>query len=160
TEAKSSPSRERIFTCHPKNPGEEDSCARQIAKTVAHRAYRGYANDESVNALMGFYSIGRRNGGSFDGGVQAIVQRILVDPKFLDRVEGTPNGVAPGASYRVNDLDLASRLSFFLWSSIPDDTLLQLAESHQLSKPGVLQKQVHRMLGDERAAALTRNFAA
>jgi hypothetical protein len=159
-EARDSPSRERIFSCHPASAGEEERCARDITTKLVHRAYRGYSNPQSVDALMGFYAIGRRNGGSFDNGVEAIVQRVLVDPKFLYRVESTPTGTAPGASYRVSDLDLASRLSFFIWSSIPDDQLLQLAESKQLTKPDVLQKQVRRMLGDPRAASLTRNFAA
>ncbi len=94
-------------------------CAREIATKLAYRAYRGYSTPQNVDALMGFYKIGRSNGGSFDDGVTAIVQRVLVDPKFLYRVESTPNGVAPGAAYRVSDLDLASRLSFFLWSSDP-----------------------------------------
>ena len=162
TEAKSaadSPSRERIFVCHPTNASDEDRCARQITMTLAHRAYRGYATPQNVDTLMSFYTARRRNG-SFDDGIQAMVQRVLVDPKFLFRVEVTPSGVAPGAPYHVSDLELASRLSFFLWSSIPDDTLLQLAESKQLSKPDVLQKQVRRMLDDPRAAALTRNFAS
>jgi hypothetical protein len=159
-EATDSPSRKRIFTCHPAKPSEEERCARDITTKLVRRAYRGYSNAESVDALMGFYKIGRSNNGSFDNGIAAVVQRLLVDPKFLYRVETTPNGVAPGAAYRVNDLDLASRLSFFLWSSIPDDTLLQLAESKQLSKPDVFKKQVRRMLGDPRASALTRNFAA
>ena len=158
-EAKDSPSRERIFTCHPKSASDEERCAREITTALAHRAYRGYSTPQNVEALMGFYTLGRRSG-SFDAGIEAMVQRVLVDPKFLYRVEGTPNGVAPGAAYHVSDLDLASRLSFFLWSSIPDDTLLKLAESKQLTKPSVLQKQVHRMLGDPRAAALTRNFAS
>ncbi|MEJ0039646.1 MAG: DUF1592 domain-containing protein [Gammaproteobacteria bacterium] len=159
-EAKDSPSRERIFTCHPKSASDEERCAREITTALAHRAYRGYSTQQNVDSLMGFYTLGRRNGGSFDDGVEAMVQRVLVDPKFLYRVEGTPNGVAPGAPYHVSDLDLASRLSFFLWSSIPDDTLLTLAESKQLTKPDVLQKQVHRMLGDPRAESLTRNFAS
>ncbi|MEJ0036133.1 MAG: DUF1592 domain-containing protein [Gammaproteobacteria bacterium] len=158
-EAKDSPSRERIFTCHPSGTSDEERCAREIATKLAHRAYRGDSTPQNIDALMGFYTLGRRDG-SFDDGVEAVVQRVLVDPKFLYRVEGTPNGVAPGTAYRISDLDLASRLSFFLWSSIPDDTLLQLAESRQLSKPDVLQKQVRRMLGDPRAASLTRNFAA
>ena len=158
-EAKDSPSRERLFTCHPKSSADEERCAREITTALAHRAYRGYSTQPNIDALMGFYTLGRR-GGSFDDGIEAMVQRVLVDPKFLFRVEGTPNGTAPGAAYHVSDLDLASRLSFFLWSSVPDDTLLQLAESKQLSKPDVLQKQVRRMLGDPRAAALTRNFAS
>ena len=163
TEAKGaadSPSRERIFVCHPSNPSDEEPCARQITTTLAHRAYRGYATPQNVDTLMSFYTTGRRNGSSFDDGIEAMVQRVLVDPKFLFRVEHTPNGVAPGAPYHISDLELASRLSFFLWSSVPDDTLLKLAESKQLTKRDVLQKQVHRMLGDPRAAALTRNFAS
>lgn len=162
TEAKSaadSPSRERIFVCHPSNASDEERCARQITTSLAHRAYRGYATAQNVDALMRFYTAGRRNG-SFDDGIEAMVQRVMVDPKFLLRVEATPNDVAPGAPYHVSDLDLASRLSFFLWSSIPDDTLLQLAESKQLTKPDVLKKQLNRMLGDPRAQALTRNFAS
>jgi hypothetical protein len=158
-EAKDSPSRERLFACHPKAASEEERCAREITTALAHRAYRGYETAQNIDALMGFYQQGRRDG-SFDDGIEAMVQRVLVDPKFLYRVEATPNGVAPGAAYHVSDLDLASRLSFFLWSSIPDDQLLQLAQSKQLSKPDVLQKQVLRMLGDPRAASLTRNFAS
>jgi hypothetical protein len=162
TEAKSaanSPSRERIFVCHPANASEEERCARQITSTLARRAYRGYATPENIDTLMSFYTARRRNG-SFDDGIQAMVQRVLVDPKFLFRVERAPTGVAPGTPYHVSDLELASRLSFFLWSSVPDDTLLQLAESKQLTKRDVLQKQVARMLDDPRAAALTRNFAS
>jgi mono/diheme cytochrome c family protein len=162
TEAKGaadSPSRERIFVCHPSNPSDEEPCARQITTMLAHRAYRGYATPQNVDKLMSFYTTGRRNG-SFDDGIESMVQRVLVDPKFLFRVEHAPNGVAPGAPYHISDLELASRLSFFLWSSVPDDTLLQLAESKQLTKRDVLQKQVQRMLGDPRAAALTRNFAS
>jgi hypothetical protein len=162
TQAKSatdSPSRERIFVCHPTNAGDEERCARQITTTLAHRAYRGYATPQNIDVLMKFYALGHRSG-SFDDGIQAVVQRVLVDPKFLFRVERAPDGVAPGAAYHVSDLDLASRLSFFLWSSIPDDTLLQLAESKQLTKADVLRKQVNRMLSDPRAQALTRNFAS
>jgi hypothetical protein len=157
--AQDSPSRERIFTCHPAQPSEEEACARRIAQSLAHRAYRGYAGDKQVDALMKFYAIGRREG-TFDDGVEAVVQRVLVDPKFLYRIETTPTNVAPGTAYRVSNLDLASRLSFFLWSSIPDDTLLKLAESDELGKPEVLQLQVRRMLADPRAVALTKNFAS
>src|SRR5262249_31739544 len=139
--------------------GDEERCARQITTTLAHRAYRGYATPQNVDMLMSFYTTGRRSG-SFDDGIAAVVQRVLVDPKFLFRVEHTPSDVAPRASYHISDLELASRLSFCLWSSIPDDTLLQLAESKQLTKRDVLQKQVARMLADPRAAALTRNFAS
>jgi hypothetical protein len=156
--ATDSPSRARVFTCHPASPGEEESCARQIASTLARRAYRGEATRKHIDTLMKFYAFGRRDG-SFDDGVEAIVQRVLVDPKFVYRMESAPVNLAAGAAYRVSDLDLASRLSFFLWSSIPDDTLLQLAASGQLSKDDVLRQQVRRMLADPRAAALTKNFA-
>ncbi|MDB6012426.1 MAG: hypothetical protein JWL65_4676 [Gammaproteobacteria bacterium] len=156
--ATDSPTRERILTCRPTNSREEESCALQIASTLARRAYRGYATQKDIEILMRFYRDARRDG-SFDGGVEAILQRALSDPKFVYRVESTPASLAPGATYKVSDLDLASRLSFFLWSSIPDDTLLQLAQSHELSKPAVLRQQVQRMLADSRASALTANFA-
>jgi hypothetical protein len=156
--ATDSPTRERILTCRPTNSSEEESCARQIASTLARRAYRGYATQKDIEILMRFYKDGRRDG-SFDGGVEAILQRVLSEPKFVYRVESAPENLAPGAAYKVSDLDLASRLSFFLWSSIPDDTLLQLAQSHELSKPAVLRQQVQRMLADSRASALTANFA-
>ena len=156
--ATDSPTRERILTCRPTNSSEEESCARQIASTLARRAYRGYATQKDIEILMRFYGDARREG-SFDGGVEAILQRVLSDPKFVYRVESTPENLAPGTAYKVSELDLASRLSFFLWSSIPDDTLLQLAQSHELSKPAVLRQQVQRMLADSRASALTANFA-
>ena len=158
TEAVASPSRARIFTCRPANSADEAKCARQIATTLARRAYRGNSTSAHVDSLMEFYALGRRNG-AFDDGIEAVVQRVLVDPKFIYRVESTPQNLAPGAAYHVSNLDLASRLSFFIWSSIPDDTLLQLADSGQLSKPEVLRQQVRRMLGDPRASALTKNFA-
>jgi hypothetical protein len=154
-----SPSRARIFVCHPAKPSDEEPCARKIAATLARRAYRGYVTPQHVDDLMKFYTLGRRNGGSFDNGVEAVVQRVLADPKFLFRTESTPANLEAGASYHISDLDLASRLSFFLWSSIPDDTLLQLADAGKLSDPGVLKQQVDRMLKDPKAEALTKNFA-
>jgi hypothetical protein len=156
--ATDSPTRERILVCHPSNGPEEEQCARQIATTLARRAYRGYATPKDIETLMSFYRTARRDG-TFDSGIQAILQRLLSDPKFVYRIEATPPNLAPGTPYKVSDLDLASRLSFFLWSSIPDDTLLQLAQSHELSKPQVLRQQVQRMLADQRASALTANFA-
>jgi hypothetical protein len=158
SEAVDSPSRARIFSCRPTAVSDEEACARTIATSLALRAYRGYSTPKHVDTLMQFYKLSRR-GGSFDAGVEALVQRVLADPRFVYRVESTPAKLAPGASYHISDLDLASRISFFLWSSIPDDTLLQLAQSHQLSKPDVLRAQVRRMLDDPRALALTRNFA-
>ena len=156
--AKDSASRERIFTCRPASTSDEERCAREIASRLARRAYRGYATAKHVDALMEFYAIGRRSG-SFDDGIEAVVQRVLVDPKFVYRAEVTPPNLAPAVAYRVSDLDLASRLSFFLWSSVPDEDLLKTAESGQLGKPEVLRKEVRRMLADPRASALTKNFA-
>jgi hypothetical protein len=153
-----SPSRARIFTCRPARPADEAACAREIATALVRRAYRGQGTSKNVDALMEFYAIGRREG-SFDNGVEAIVQRVLVDPKFIYRMEATPANVTAGSAYRIGDLDLASRLSFFLWSSVPDDTLLKLAETHELGKDDVLRAQVRRMLADPRASALTTNFA-
>ena len=159
TQATQSPSRERILICKPAKPSDEQSCAREITEAVANRAYRGYANPDDIDALLGFFTLARRTG-SFDDGIQAVLQRVLVDPKFLYRVEHRPICKPSATACPISDLDLASRLSFFLWSSIPDDTLLQLAQSKQLSRPGVLEKQVKRMLIDPRAAALTANFAS
>jgi len=158
-DATDSPSRERIFVCHPGKPSDEEPCARQIAAALARRAYRGYVTPQHVEDLMKFYTLGRRNGGSFDSGIEAVVQRVLADPKFLFRMESTPANLEAGTAYHISDLDLASRLSFFLWSSIPDDTLLQLADAGKLSDPTVLKQQVDRMLKDPKAEALTKNFA-
>src|SRR6185503_12152002 len=137
---------------------EEEACARNITKLLAHRAYRGYANDRQVDGLMKFYALGRKEG-SFDNGIEAVVQRVLVDPQFLLRLEATPANVAPGTAYRVNDLDLASRLSFFLWSSIPDDELIEVAARGALRQPQELERQVRRMLLDPRSDALVSSFA-
>ena len=151
-----SPSRRLILTCRPA-AGEEARCARQIATALLRKAYRGYATDADADTVVEFYTAGARSGG-FDTGVESMVQRVLVDPKFLFRVERAPRRPA-GTAYRVSDLDLAARLSFFLWSSIPDDELLRLANAGQLGKDEVLRAQIHRMLADPRAAALTTNFA-
>ena len=156
--ATDSPTRERIFTCRPTRTEDEETCARQIATALARRAYRGYATSAHVDTLMQFYALGR-HGGSFDDGIEGVVQRVLADPKFVYRVESAPASLAPGTAYRIPDLELASRLSFFLWSSIPDDQLLRVAESGQLGRDEVLQREIRRMLADPRAAALTKNFA-
>jgi hypothetical protein len=155
--ATDSPTRRRIINCVPA-AGEEQGCARKIATALANRAYRGYSNAADVDTLVQFFASGQANGG-FDGGVEAMVQRVLVDPKFLFRAETAPAPLAVGAPYRVSDLDLAARLSFFLWSSIPDDELLRLANAGQLGQDEVLRAQVRRMLADPRASALTTNFA-
>jgi hypothetical protein len=156
--AKDTPSRERIFVCRPTQPSDEQPCAREIASALARRAYRGFGTPADVDTLMKFYALGRQDG-SFDEGVEALVQRVLADPKFIFRVESAPKGLPPGTPYPVSDLDLASRLSFFLWSSIPDEELLSHADKGDLHRDAVLRAQVRRMLADPRAAALTTNFA-
>jgi Protein of unknown function (DUF1592)/Protein of unknown function (DUF1588)/Protein of unknown function (DUF1587)/Protein of unknown function (DUF1585)/Protein of unknown function (DUF1595) len=158
TVAKDSPSRDRIFLCRPKSPSDEEACAGQIATTFARRAYRGFQTPADIATLMKFYALGRQ-GGTFDDGIGTLLQRMLADPKFIFRVESAPQGLPAGTSYQVSDLDLASRLSFFLWSSIPDDDLLTLAENGKLHRDKVLREQIRRMLGDPRASALTTNFA-
>ena len=159
-EAKDSPSRERIFTCHPTNASDEERCARQITTTLAHRAYRGYATPKNIDTLMSFYTLGRRAAARSTTASKRSCSECSSIRSSSIASKRRRTALAPGAAYHVSDLDLASRLSFFLWSSIPDDTLLQLAESKQLTKPAVLQKQVQRMLADPRAASLTSNFAA
>ena len=152
------PSRDKVFVCSPADTADDRDCARQIASTLARRAYRGFHTEDDIGNLMSFYHSGRA-GGDFDSGVQMIVQRALSDPKFIYRAEAEPQELPPGERYRISDLELASRLSFFLWSSIPDDQLLTVAEQGLLSDPDMLHAQVRRMLADERSRALTENFA-
>jgi len=152
------PSRARIFVCKPADAGDEAACAKQILSTLMRRAYRRPVADADVQDAMSFYESGRGRG-SFEDGIESAMQRILVDPEFLFRVERDPPQAAAGEAYRISDLELASRLSFFLWSSIPDDQLLDLAESGKLSDPATLDGQVKRMLADERSEALVKNFA-
>jgi len=153
-----SPSRARILTCRPATRAEEAACARQIVSMLARRAYRGRVKDADMQTLMQFYTSGRAEG-SFDNGIQSAVERILVSPQFLYRIEVPPTSLTGEANYRLPDLDLASRLSFFLWSSIPDDQLLDLAAKGRLKDPAVLEQQVKRMMQDPRAKSLTYNFA-
>jgi hypothetical protein len=150
--------RDRIFICHPSAVAEQQACAKKILSTLAHRAYRRLVTDAETAQLLALYSEGARNGG-FESGVKLGLQKILVSPEFLFRAEVDPPGAAPGTVYKISDIDLASRLSFFLWSSIPDDQLLAVAESGRLSDPSVLQAQVKRMLADPRSQALVKNFA-
>ena len=153
------PSRERIFTCRPDSSiAAAEPCAREILSTLARRAYRRPVTAADLDLLLPFYEEGRAEGG-FDRGIQRGLERLLVSPEFLYRVERDPGGVDPGAPYRVGDLELASRLSFFLWSSIPDDELLDRAIDGTLSAPAVLEAQVQRMLADSRSRALVENFA-
>jgi len=152
------PSRERIFTCLPDGPAAEPACAEEILGALARRAFRRPVTGDDVAALMAFYDVGHAKGG-FESGVEFALRAILVDPEFLFRIEQDPAAAAPGEPYRISDLELASRLSFFLWSSIPDDDLLDAAASGSLRDEGVLGAQVRRMLADPKAEALVDNFA-
>ena len=152
------PSRERIFTCTPKAPAEEPACANRILSNLARRAYRRPVAAEDLQAPMAFYDGARQNGGSFDAGIRAGLARILASPSFLYRIERDPPTLRPGAVRRVTDVELASRLSFFLWSSIPDERLLDLAAAGRLRDPGVLTAEVRRMVEDKRADSLVSNF--
>ena len=151
------PSRLRIFVCRPTGPADEEPCARQIISTLARRAYRRPITPQDVDRLLPFYREGHAHGG-FETGIQLFLERLLVSPEFLFRIERQPEGLQAGTLYRINDVELASRLSFFLWSSIPDEELLELAARESLQYPDVLEQQVRRMLADERAAALVQNF--
>jgi len=158
------PSRERVFVCGPPKGGRygtagEQACAQRIIRTLARRAYRRELTSVDVAPLLTFYEQGRKESG-FDHGIELALRAILVSPKFVFRTEQDPAGVAPGQAYRITDSELASRLSFFLWSSIPDDELLDVAASGRLRQPAVLERQVRRMLGDPRSRALVGNFAA
>jgi hypothetical protein len=153
-----SPSRRRIFVTRPKSPAQEEGCARQILSTLVRRAWRRPVKDADVARLMPIFDQARNESG-FDAGIEAALSAILVSREFLFRVEQEPSNLAPGAPYRVSDVELASRLSFFFWSSIPDDELLDLAERRQLGTPATLAKQTRRMLADPRARSLVSNFA-
>jgi hypothetical protein len=152
------PSRRRIFICQPTSPGDEEDCAKRVLSHLARRAYRRPVDDEDLKAAMEFYRQGRADGG-FDAGIEMALSSLLVKPQFLFRIERDPPGILPGTAYRIDDLELASRLSYFLWSSMPDDELLDLATRGELSRPDVLEQQVRRMLADERSRSLVSNFA-
>jgi hypothetical protein len=158
-----SASRQSVMVCTPANHDEEQNCARRIISRLAEIAYRGYSTPEDIDNLMGFYQQGRDNHGqaqgNFDAGVEMALQSMLSSPKFIYRIEREPADIAVGQDYRISDLDLASRLSFYLWSSLPDQELLALAKAGKLSDSKVLTQQVSRMLEDPRAAAMTTNFA-
>ncbi len=155
--ATDSPSRRRIFACHPSAPAQESACANEIVSTLARRGFRRPVTNDDTEMLMSFYQQGR-NDGNFDTGIERALQRILADPEFVFRKEAEPSDLAPGKTWRISDLELASRLSFFLWSSIPDDELINLASRSQLHDSAVLEKQVQRMLADSRSDALVSNF--
>ena len=152
------PSRRAIFVCHPERPAQQTACARNILTTLAHRAFRRPVTPADVKPLYAFYESGRVQG-DFESGIQAAVEAMLVSPEFLFRIERDPPASVAGSPHRVSDVELASRLSFFLWSTIPDAALLQLAEQGRLKEPAVLEQQVRRMLDDRRADTLVSNFA-
>jgi len=152
------PSRERIFTCLPQTPQAQQPCAAEIIARLAREAYRRPVTAQDLDPLYAIYASGLRHGG-FEEGIRRAITAILASPFFLYRAEPTPSGVKPGGSYRITDLELASRLSFFLWSSIPDNELLTLASQNRLHEPAVLKAQVDRMLADPRAISLASNFA-
>ena len=153
------PSRERVLTCRPSRTSEDTQCADQILSTIASRAFRRPLAEIDRNRLIAFFDTGRSEG-DFEEGIRLGLQAILADPEFLFRFERTPDDVAPGENYTVSDLELASRLSFFLWSSIPDEELLGVAAAGQLSDSAELERQVLRMLADEKSKTLSTNFAA
>ena len=152
------PSRDRVFVCEPHGASDETACAQRIISTLARRAFRRPVGAQDVDNILEIYQSARKLG-TFDEGIQTSLQRILVDPEFLFRIEREPPNLTPGSVYRISDLELASRLSFFLWSSIPDDELLDLAEKGSLREPAVLEQQVRRMFADARSQALVDNFA-
>lgn len=155
------PSRRKIFSCHPDRGAEEVACATEILSRMARSAFRRPATEADVNGLLAFYEQGRSGGEGFDAGIQFALERMLVDPEFLFRVYREPQGVRPDDAYALSGLEVASRLSFFLWSSIPDERLLDLAEQGTLTDPETLEAEVQRMLADPRAIrGLVDDFAA
>lgn len=153
------PSRRKILTCTPHTAAEEEPCAKRIVTTLARRGLRRPVTDADTTFLMNFYKEGRVDA-DFEGGIERAIRALLVSPEFLYRIESDPANVTPGGTYRIDDLELASRMSFFIWSSIPDDELLDLGVRGQLKNPAVLDQQVRRMLRDKRSGALTKSFGS
>lgn len=151
-------SRRRIFSSMPTGPDDEADCARRVVSDLARRAYRRPVDEDDLKGPLEFYRRGRAEGG-FEVGIEAALGALLVNPQFLFRIERDPSGIGPGTPYRISGPELASRISFFLWSSMPDDELLELAVRGELSQPEVLEKQVRRMLADDRSKSLASNFA-
>ena len=151
------PSRRRVFSCYPAAAADEAGCAAEIVSALARRAFRRPVHEADTAPLLALYGEGRRAGG-FERGIQLVVRGILIDPEFLFRIERDPDGMPPGTAYPVSDLELASRLSFFLWSSLPDDELLDVAAAGRLRQAGDLRAQIARLLGDPRSDAFIDNF--
>ncbi len=156
--AKDTAARQKIFVCRPATSKEEDSCARTIISKLVKHAYRRPATPADLATLTEFYHSGRSDNGTFDDGIEAALQRVLADPEFVYREEAEPAALPAGKPYRISDLALASRLSFFLWSSVPDDELIDLASQGKLRDPAILEKEVRRMLSDPKSDALVTNF--
>ena len=152
-------SRRRVFICRPTTPGEEATCAERIVRHLASTAFRRPVSGDEVKGLVGFYEQGRKEG-DFESGIRSALQAVLASPQFIFRLERAPAGLKAGQTYRISDIDLASRLSYFLWSTVPDKELVDLALKNQLRAPGVLEAQVKRMLKDERATSLATRFAS
>jgi hypothetical protein len=152
------PSRNRIFRCRPQSEREEQACAADILRTLAAQAYRRPVNDEDLESLLSYYDAGRK-AGDFETGIERGLQFILGHPEFVFRTEAEPANLRAGEAYRISDLELASRLSYFLWSSVPDSELIQLASENRLGDPAVLERQVRRMLADPRSHEFVKNFA-
>jgi len=159
TEVQDTSSRRRIFTCRPTSEAQEAACATEIFRNIARKAFRRPVADEDLAAPLAFFKTGRTMYSDFESGIQYGLITILSSPKFLYRAEPAPRTAATGTNYRISNFELASRLSFFLWSQIPDETLLDLATKGRLSDPVVLEQQVRRMLADPRSKSLVTNFA-
>jgi len=153
------PSRRKVFICRPTSPADEIPCARKILSSLAGEAYRRAPNNEDVESLMEFYGEGRK-GHDFEAGIKAALQALLASPRFVFRFESTPTVAKAGQTYRISDIDLASRLSFFIWNTVPDAELVKVATANTLHTPPVLEKQVRRMLADPRAESLSTRFAS
>jgi len=153
-----SQSRAKIFVCHPSRGADEDGCAKRIVTTLARRAWRRQVTDADIQTPMKFYEDAKKDG-SFEDGIEMALRAVLVSPEFIFRIEQDPPKVAPGTAYHISDTELASRLSFFLWSSIPDDELLDVAVKGTLRQPAVLEREVRRMLADPRSESMVTNFA-
>src|SRR5437667_3681406 len=158
TQAEDSPSRHKIFICRPTTAADETACATKIITNLATKAFRRPATSSDVAELVEFYKQGRKES-NFDNGIEMALARLLAAPKFIYRIEAEPANVKPGETYRLSDVDLASRLSFFLWSTSPDDELIRVASQGKLKDPAVLEQQVRRMLKHKKAEALAANFA-
>jgi hypothetical protein len=153
------PSRMKVFTCYPESAGEERACAEKISGQLAARAFRRPSNPEDVEGLMEMYRVGREEG-DFETGIRTVVQAVIAKPEFVFRFERVPENIDPGQSYRISDMELASRLSYFIWSTSPDEELIEIASQGRLRESGVLETQVRRMLAHPRAETLSANFAS